>query len=91
VHNPELPAVGPLREQFMREADVSERRVSQTLPHPMLDGSRVDLCQRQIRQGVWTVCGVAMSNDSVPPAMVVGCMAIHLCREADHKHQMRAN
>ncbi|KAJ6101818.1 hypothetical protein N7486_004245 [Penicillium sp. IBT 16267x] len=33
----------------------------------------------QIRKGVWTVCGVALSNSSVPPAMVVGCMAIHLC------------
>ncbi|KAJ5855371.1 uncharacterized protein N7529_009315 [Penicillium soppii] len=32
-----------------------------------------------IRKGVWVVCGAALSNASVPPAMVVGCMAIHLC------------
>ncbi|CAG8058812.1 unnamed protein product [Penicillium olsonii] len=32
-----------------------------------------------IRKGVWTVCGAALSNAHVPPAMVVGCMAIHLC------------
>ncbi|KAJ5964962.1 transcriptional regulator family: Fungal Specific TF [Penicillium vulpinum] len=32
-----------------------------------------------IRRGVWTVCGASLSNASVPPAMVVGCMAIHLC------------
>ncbi|KAJ5787903.1 hypothetical protein N7457_002893 [Penicillium paradoxum] len=32
-----------------------------------------------IRKGVWTVCGASLSNSSVPPAMVVGCMAIHLC------------
>lgn len=36
--------------------------------------------QQQIRQGVWTVCGVALSNSSVPPAMVVACMAIHCVR-----------
>ncbi|KAJ5139463.1 transcriptional regulator family: Fungal Specific TF [Penicillium atrosanguineum] len=36
---------------------------------------------QQIRQGVWTVCGVALSNSSVPPAMVIGCMAIQICRE----------
>ncbi|KAJ5989767.1 hypothetical protein N7499_010300 [Penicillium canescens] len=33
----------------------------------------------EIRQRVWTVCGAALSNASVAPAMVVGCMAIHLC------------
>ncbi|KAJ5444530.1 uncharacterized protein N7458_008402 [Penicillium daleae] len=33
----------------------------------------------QIRKSVWTMCGVALSNSSVPPAMVVGCMALHLC------------
>ncbi|KAJ5571478.1 transcriptional regulator family: Fungal Specific TF [Penicillium sp. DV-2018c] len=32
-----------------------------------------------IRKGVWTVCGISLSNTSVPPAMVVGCMAIHIC------------
>ncbi|KAJ5630146.1 transcriptional regulator family: Fungal Specific TF [Penicillium herquei] len=45
----------------------------------------------QIRKGVWTVCGVALSNESVPPAMVVGCMAIHLCgdRFTDRQEQER--
>ncbi|KAG0161422.1 hypothetical protein PDIDSM_8956 [Penicillium digitatum] len=33
----------------------------------------------QVRSGVWKVCGASLSNASVPPAMVVGCMAIHLC------------
>ncbi|KAJ5363714.1 uncharacterized protein N7496_009427 [Penicillium cataractarum] len=33
----------------------------------------------QIRKSVWTMCGVALSNSAVPPAMVVGCMALHLC------------
>ncbi|CAI7594640.1 unnamed protein product [Penicillium glandicola] len=32
-----------------------------------------------IRSGVWAVCGASLSNASIPPAMVVGCMAIHLC------------
>ena len=27
------------------------------------------------------MCGVALANASVPPAMVVGCMAIHLCKQ----------
>ncbi|KZN90235.1 hypothetical protein EN45_003510 [Penicillium chrysogenum] len=31
-----------------------------------------------IRRGIWKVCGASLSNASVPPAMVVGCMAIHL-------------
>ncbi|KAJ5751192.1 hypothetical protein N7533_008220 [Penicillium manginii] len=45
----------------------------------------------QIRKGVWTVCGVALANDAVPPAMVVGCMAIHLCgdRFTDRQEQER--
>ncbi|KAJ5086160.1 hypothetical protein N7532_010931 [Penicillium argentinense] len=45
----------------------------------------------QIRKGVWTVCGVALANDSVPPAMVVGCMAIHICgdRFTDRQEQER--
>ncbi|KAF3394420.1 hypothetical protein F1880_004883, partial [Penicillium rolfsii] len=33
----------------------------------------------QIRKSVWTTCGVALSNSCVPPAMVNGCMALHLC------------
>ncbi|KAJ5106123.1 hypothetical protein N7456_002798 [Penicillium angulare] len=43
----------------------------------------------QIRKGVLTVCGAALSNDSVPPVMVVGCMAIHLCgdRFTDRQEQ----
>ncbi|KAJ5688538.1 hypothetical protein N7462_002930 [Penicillium macrosclerotiorum] len=43
----------------------------------------------EIRQGVWTVCGVALSNGTVPPAMVVGCMAVHLCgdRFTDRQEQ----
>ncbi|CDM27176.1 transcriptional regulator family: Fungal Specific TF [Penicillium roqueforti] len=48
-----------------------------------------------IRRGVWTLCGASLSNASVPPAMVVGCMAIHLCgdrftdpHEQDHLIQV---
>ncbi|KAJ6144121.1 hypothetical protein N7470_008016 [Penicillium chermesinum] len=43
----------------------------------------------QIRKGVWTVCGVALANTSVPPSMVVGCMAIHICgdRFTDRQEQ----
>ncbi|CAI7641858.1 unnamed protein product [Penicillium viridicatum] len=48
-----------------------------------------------IRRGVWKVCGASLSNASVPPAMVVGCMAIHLCgdrftdpHEQDHLIQV---
>ncbi|KAJ5807913.1 hypothetical protein N7474_009182, partial [Penicillium riverlandense] len=42
-----------------------------------------------IRKGVWTVCGIGLSNASVPPAMVVGCMAIHICgdRFTDRQQQ----
>ncbi|KAJ5278598.1 sugar transporter [Penicillium angulare] len=50
---------------------------------PTVGPSRRRLVQEaddQIRKGVLTVCGVALSNDSVPPVMVVGCMAIHLCK-----------
>ncbi|KAJ5897192.1 hypothetical protein N7504_007480 [Penicillium tannophilum] len=51
----------------------------------------VEEADSQIRKGVWTVCGVALSNSSVPPAMVVGCMAIHLCgdRFTDRQEQNR--
>ncbi|KGO66152.1 Glycoside hydrolase, family 71 [Penicillium expansum] len=54
-----------------------------------------DEVQDHIRSGVWKVCGASLSNASVPPAMVVGCMAIHLCgdrftdpHEQDHLIQV---
>ncbi|KAJ5769763.1 uncharacterized protein N7511_001814 [Penicillium nucicola] len=39
----------------------------------------VQEADEQIRQKVWAVCGAALSNASIAPAMVVGCLAIHLC------------
>lgn len=45
--------------------------------------------QQHIRQGVWTVCGVALSNSSVPPAMVVACMAIHAVRRGREPQSLK--
>lgn len=77
VHNPGHPTVGPLRRRFVQEADVSRAPILGSL----MMYANIPRPQYQIRKGVWTVCGVALANDAVPPAMVVGCMAIHLCKK----------
>lgn len=41
--------------------------------------SAIEQMDRKIRSILWEMCGVALSNLFVPPAMLVTCMAIALC------------
>lgn len=39
------------------------------------------IVREQVRQHVWTMCGVGLSNTTSPAAILIACMAIHLSIE----------
>ena len=40
---------------------------------------RLTITQSKVKQDVWRLCGVGISNPTTPPAIFVACMAINLC------------
>ncbi|RDW94256.1 hypothetical protein BP5796_00019 [Coleophoma crateriformis] len=88
--DPHLPRMGIENQQKLRETDVSSTSLSPDALPPLWlraaakttnSGIQSDIqTQDMVRSHVRTLCGISISNPHAPPASIVACMAISLCK-----------